>query len=171
MRIVAASAAMNTILLKDNGHNVLKFDFPNINLLDSSHHDLCNGMLRFNINTLTGLPIGTTIFNHAGIFFDNNAVVMTDTVEDIIGIYEGIAATPAASTLSIFPNPATTSLTIQSSIQPVTDISIANLLGQEVGSKHIAGGSLQASVDISALPAGVYFVKVNGGAVKKFVKE
>ncbi|MEI8279131.1 MAG: T9SS type A sorting domain-containing protein [Bacteroidota bacterium] len=70
-----------------NGTNwVAKFDFPNIRLLDSSHHNQCNGMLVFNIKTQAGLSAGTTIFNHAAIYFDDNPSVITDTVENIIAI-------------------------------------------------------------------------------------
>ena len=81
-----------------NGTNwVAKFDFPNIKLLDSSHHNLCNGMLVFNIKTKAGLSAGTTIFNHADIYFDDNPPVITDTVENIIAI-------PVTPTVAITAN-------------------------------------------------------------------
>jgi len=56
LRIVAASAVMNIAILNDGTHNIVKFDFPKINLLDSSYHNQCNGMVIFKINTLNGLP-------------------------------------------------------------------------------------------------------------------
>ena len=62
--------------------------------------------------------------------------------------------------VNIFPNPATAMLTIQSTNAPITDISITNVLGQEVSRQAIVG-SLQVGVDVSELAAGVYFVKVN----------
>jgi len=75
------------------------------------------------------------------------------------------------NTLTIFPNPATTSLTIQSSVEPINAVSISNIFGQTVYSRQFAVGSLQCTVDVSGLVAGVYFVRVNGAAVRKFVKE
>ena len=72
--------------------------------------------------------------------------------------------------INVFPNPATTMLTIQSTNAPITDIGITNVLGQEVSRQAIVG-SLQVGVDVSTFPAGVYFVKVNGSVVRKFVKE
>ena len=71
--------------------------------------------------------------------------------------------------LTLFPNPATTQLTIQSTNQPITSITITNLLGQTVyNQKHNAD---KVRVDVSALPTGMYLVKVNGIEVRRFVKE
>ncbi len=104
MRIVAASHAMTTSQFYDTTihHNIIKFEFPNINLLDSSHHNLCDGMVIFNINSNSGLPDGATIQNHAGIFFDYNAVVMTDTVVNTIALIHGgsVVCVGATDTLS-----------------------------------------------------------------------
>lgn len=77
---------------------------------------------------------------------------------------------------TIFPNPATTQLTIQSTAQPITQITITNLLGQTVYSQlptaiPIAIGSQLLTVDVSALPTGMYFVKVNDTEVRQFLKE
>lgn len=96
------------------------------------------------------------------------------------------AANKVAEKITIFPNPVATQLTIQSTAQPITQITITNLLGQAVYSWQSAVGSLQAgqaglqaSVDVSALPTGMYFVKVNDSpsassgqaVVRKFLKE
>ncbi len=86
LSIEIASAAMNISIVNDGIHNIAKFDFPDINLLDSSHHGQCDGMLLFHIKTKSGLLDGTTILNHAGIFFDDNPAVLTNTVANTIGI-------------------------------------------------------------------------------------
>ena len=79
-----------------------------------------------------------------------------------------VPAVKQNSGISIYPNPATTSLTI-SAADVVRSISVTNLLGQAVYSRECNAQIVQA--DISALPAGVYFVRVNGTEVRKFVKE
>ena len=75
--------------------------------------------------------------------------------------------------LTLFPNPATTQLTIQSS-NTIEEINIINLLGQTVYSSH-GSTSLTKMVDVSGWPGGVYFVKVSGTSatlsMAKFVKE
>ena len=81
----------------------------------------------------------------------------------------GIKNVVAGSTLSIFPNPATTELTIQSTNEPIKQITITNLLGQTVYNQMHSTDKVQ--VNISSLPTGVYFVKVNDTEVRKFVKE
>jgi len=75
------------------------------------------------------------------------------------------------NSIEIFPNPATTSLTIQSSNEPITQVSISNIFGQTVYSRQPAVGSLQCTVDVSALPCAMYFLQVNGSTTRKFVKE
>ncbi|MFA5782131.1 MAG: SBBP repeat-containing protein, partial [Bacteroidales bacterium] len=72
--------------------------------------------------------------------------------------------------ISVFPNPATNNIIIESPHQAVIEIS--NIQGQLI--KTLAANSNKTSVDVSAFPSGMYFVKVKaekGIAVKKFVKE
>ena len=71
--------------------------------------------------------------------------------------------------IDIFPNPATTQLTIQSTNQPIIQLSITNLLGQTIYTQQ--PNITKTQVDISALQPGIYFVKINGTDVRKFVKE
>jgi len=68
---------------------------------------------------------------------------------------------------NIYPNPATTSLTI--SANQINQITISNLLGQTIYSRQYNSPKVQ--IDVSTLPSGLYFVKVNGSEVKKFFKE
>ncbi len=84
IKLVTASAAMNTSILHSGGHNIIKFDFPHINLADSSHHGHCRGDVVFDVLTGTGYGDGTSFTNHAGIFFDDNPVVLTDTAYNTI---------------------------------------------------------------------------------------
>lgn len=98
MRIVMASAVMNTVFIREGGYNVVKFDFPNIKLLDSAHNAFNDGMVIYTIKTKTGLPHGTPITNRAGIYFDDNEVVMTNTAVNHI-LVPTINVSPATSTI------------------------------------------------------------------------
>ena len=170
LKIVAATATMNVASFNDGTNNIVKFNFPKINLPDSSYHDQCEGMVVFSIKTRAGLPVGTIIPAWAGIFFDDNPVVTTDTVYNIIGSIPVSVANPRnEALLDIFPNPATNLLTIQSTNNPVKQITINNILGQMVYTNEC--NSPEVQVDISTYPAGVYFIKINGSEVRKFVKE
>ncbi len=101
IQILAASAAMNMQVLQSGGYNIIKFDFPGINLPDTSHRPQCDGMVAFSIRTLQGLPDSSAIYNHAGIYFDENEVVMTDTVQNIINMLYG-ADTMCIATTTTF---------------------------------------------------------------------
>ena len=76
--------------------------------------------------------------------------------------------TTAGNSISLYPNPATTSLTIQAGEQ-ITSLIISNTIGQKVftGSYNVP----QARVDVAGLPAGIYLVSVNGSGLQKFVKQ
>ena len=71
--------------------------------------------------------------------------------------------------LTLYPNPATTELTI-SATENISGVVITDLLGRTVYNWQFAVGSLQVNVDVAELPKGVYMVKING-EVRKFVKE
>jgi len=75
--------------------------------------------------------------------------------------------------INIYPNPATTSFTIQlntlSQGGAEGQITITNLLGQTVYTQSY--NSPQVNVDVSTLPQGMYLVKINGTEVRKFVKQ
>ena len=167
MNIVMASAVMNIAILNIGGHNIVKFDFPNINLLDSSHHGLCNGAVIFTVNAKDNLPQGATIFNHAGIFFDYNPVVMTDTVEDIIGFPACVTSQNKASKVSVYPNPSNNAVTIIADNTSYTIAIFTNVLGQQVLAQSLTAS--QTKVNISSLPTGMYYVTLRGAFGVKVV--
>lgn len=172
LKVLATSVpVMNTYMSKSGGHNIVKFDFPNINLLDSSHHNLCDGMVLFSISTKSGLPNGTTIFNQAGIYFDDNPVVMTNTVEDIIGIPVLHTAAVNANAFSIFPNPANSILTVNTELGAFASFTITNNVGQLMARGNFT--SQHTNIDIASLPAGVYYITLTGSndtRMQKFIK-
>ena len=84
---------------------------------------------------------------------------LTTSVPEIIGKTSGI---------SIYPNPSTLTLNITSP-QPITQTTITNLLEQTVFSYHYDKQEIQ--IDVSNMTNGIYFVKVNGTEIRKFVKQ
>ncbi|MCD6010538.1 MAG: hypothetical protein K0Q79_400 [Flavipsychrobacter sp.] len=171
LEIVSASHVMNVATFNKGGSNIVKFDFPNINLLDSSHHGLCNGSIRYTINAKTGFANGTKIYNRAGIYFDYNPVVVTNTVENTIGFQNAIPQINSQGSFKTYPNPAIDELTIETGSSTNCSISIANLVGQVLITQQLAGA--KATIDVRPLPAGIYFLTVksdNGVKTQKFEK-
>jgi hypothetical protein len=84
LNIEMSSHTMFLSTINYGNQKILKFEFPSINLLDSSHHDQCTGMLVYTINTKQNVANNTVVQNRAGIYFDVNDVVMTNSVMNTI---------------------------------------------------------------------------------------
>ena len=72
------------------------------------------------------------------------------------------------SIATVFPNPVYNLLTIKSSTT-IYSINVINLLGQILYTHNY--NSPQVQIDVADLPSGIYFIKINGSEVRKFVKE
>jgi hypothetical protein len=125
--------------------------------LVSSHHNRCNGMLMFAANTKNGLADGTTILNRAGIYFDYNPVVLTNTVEDIICascrlVIESTNKRP----LRLFPNPAVNDITIENS--KGFKCILFDIIGKDVYSTIL--DSDKETLNISCLQSGIYVAQL-----------
>jgi uncharacterized protein YjdB len=86
LNIATSSSTMNVTVMNDGVHNIARFDFPGIDLPDISSPAYNHGMLVFTINANNPLADGINITNSAGIYFDINPAIMTNTVMSTIGI-------------------------------------------------------------------------------------
>lgn len=160
IQVVSSSHAMKLYTTKiAAGKTLLNFDFPNINLLDSSHHGQCDGFVRFSIKSKAGLAPGTVINNRAGIYFDDNDVVLTNTTANVIAALN-IPTQTAFANLLIYPNPAGDYFTIKAPLGTYTTIELVNHLGQLLVQQNCQGNEMQ--VNISALVPGIYYVVIRG---------
>ncbi len=174
LKVLASSAAMQEAPFINGANAVIKFDFPHINLPDSSHHNQNTGMVIFTVKTKTGLPDGTKIFSHAGIYFDDNLPVLTDTSEDIICSTGGalcalmVPGTVINQSIELFPNPATNRLTIKADNSAWHSFTITNTIGQTMDQMPISG--TETTVNVASLPAGLYYITFSGGNGTKMMK-
>lgn len=170
IRLLMASAAMNVAHVTDGGYNVLRFDFMNINLPDSSHHGLCDGAVIYKARVLNGTTPGTVIDNRAGIYFDVNSVVMTNTALTTIDCSrtEAVASITKDNEINIYPNPATGHIIVRTGKYNNTTATLRNIMGQCV--QHIGISGTEQTLDIHELPAGLYSITVQGPGVTKTLK-
>jgi hypothetical protein len=103
----------------------------------------------------------------SGIFLDNiNISVLT-----------GIISINHSDGFSIYPNPATSSFTIEgTSKSEKVHYSICNILGAEIKSGDISanGNSYSGKINVSDIANGMYFIKVvdgNSATTKKLNKQ
>jgi photosystem II stability/assembly factor-like uncharacterized protein len=105
-----------------------------------------------------------------GYIVGNGGTILKTTFGGGVGLNE-IVDKPIH--LTIFPNPSSTQLTIETSALPFkSQLSILNLNGQEVLTRQITESKTQ--LNVSNLPSGVYFVRFTGEKtvqVGKFVKQ
>ena len=138
--------------------------------------------------TFSGSGVSGTTFtpatagngSHTITYLYTDANGCEDNATDIIVVdpCTGIENAAAANSLSVYPNPAVNQLSITGSFSASTrmQLSLVNMLGENVlliGSN--VSGSYSQTIDISALPAGVYFLQVKDGdmllVTKKVVKQ
>jgi len=106
-----------------------------------------------------------TIINACGIASAIFPVHVKSYLECHTGIIE---LSGNQNNISLYPNPASSTLTITST-NKISQITITNLLGQTLFTRNF--NSEQVKVDVADLPQGVYLLKINGSEVRKFVKE
>jgi len=77
------------------------------------------------------------------------------------------------SDILIYPNPTTGQLQVQSSKFKVQSVEVFDIFGKKVSSYHLITSSSNLLIDISHLPADIYFVKIateTGIITKKIIK-
>ncbi len=79
-----------------------------------------------------------------------------------------IPASSKNQSISIHPNPVTTTLTLSSQTK-IISVTITDLPGKIVFSKSF--NSQQVEINVNNLPSGVYLLKINNIFVRKFIKE
>lgn len=145
------------------GHdNQLVFRFQDIRLVDSFTNEIAShGFLTFKIRQKSGNPNGAQIDNRAGIYFDFNPVVLTNTTRHEIGELPSVGTdAPMVKTAGprIFPNPAHSAdvLTVDAAL---SDGSSWRLF--DAGGRLLQAGVVQKqkfSLRGRGLPPGVYWV-------------
>ena len=73
---------------------------------------------------------------------------------------DGIDQAAPGRQFSIYPNPTSDLLHINASGQPITSTAVHNTMGQPVTARTIGQSGSQATLDLSALPAGIYYLTI-----------
>ncbi len=145
------------------GTNVVKFSFTNILLPDSATNPAASqGEVTYTIKPKAGLANGTVINNTAGIVFEYNKPVMTNTTINTIDASLGIPVVSSnsnASHVTVFPNPAVNELNIVFNNQKTNDVQLVDVLGNIISKYNQVKGNL--IVNTTRIPSGIYTLVVN----------
>lgn len=154
----------------------LTWQFSNINLPDETADEPnSHGYVYYRIKPLAGYSVGDIVPNTAGIVFDFNAPVITNTFDtefvDVLGIDDYSLNTQFLLT----PNPSKEVVNLKfKSEQSNVDVAIFDLQGKMILTDNVQQ-TLSIQLNISSLESGIYFVKVNDhngqSGFKKLIKE
>jgi uncharacterized repeat protein (TIGR01451 family) len=151
----------------ENG-NILVFTFNNIYLPDSSaDFDASMGFVKFKVNRIAGLPVGTQIENTAAIYFDYNVPIITNTPISVIDQYTSVVDVDGNEfTVETMPNPFERGITLKYTLDESSEVTIRvmNSIGQCVYT-HVAGvtqneGVYIEQLNMEDLPSGMYLLNV-----------
>jgi uncharacterized repeat protein (TIGR01451 family) len=147
-----------------SGEGILIFTFHPIALPDSNANEAAShGFLQFNVAQKRDVPLGSRIENRAGIYFDFNAPVLTNTVFHTVGhdfLLVSKEIFKPLPVLQIWPNPA--------SEQTIVSIKQQNFAGKTLLMRDIMGRIVSQTpvnqsntlIKRNGLPSGVYFVEI-----------
>jgi hypothetical protein len=162
-----ASSHPYTYELEDNG--VLRFTFRDIDLPHAAVDEAgSNGFVSFRISQKKNNPVGTQITNRAGIYFDFNLPVMTNTVLHTIHepLLEVLTFTQAPNAPVIrfkaYPNPFTDQILFSIQGQSAQDatLELYNMAGSNVRNLDFKNNT--ALLQREGLTSGLYFFVIRG---------
>lgn len=162
------------------GEGILEWTFNNILLPDSNVNEpASHGFVTFTVKqkALTAGDYGTQILNEAGIYFDFNPPVITNTTDLMFWELPIIITHQPENILKenivkIYPNPVTDILNIESSLL-ITELNLIDITGKKVITETNIDKIIK--IDVNKLNTGLYFVHltdVNGTVkVSKLIKK
>ena len=161
---------MNVTKVKNGGYYILKFDFPDIKLPDSSS-PARHGFVSYTVKTASDWSNGSIVTNKAGIYFDYMPAVLTNVAEteNCIPVSTGNVSKQSAG-IVLYPNPATNELTIQTTKQ-YSSFTITNSIGQTMMNGEL--NNKASTLNIKSLPPGLYYISLEGKSgveTRRFVK-
>jgi uncharacterized repeat protein (TIGR01451 family) len=142
---------------------ILDLYFDNINLPDSTTNALSShGFVKYSVRPISTLRVNDIIQNKAYIYFDYNAPIITNTIENKIVLLSHTTDIAQWVSFNTAPNP-TNGITHfqlpESFIGSNIHISVINTTGKTLWGKVIANENIN-QVDLSGLQDGLYFIVV-----------
>lgn len=159
LKIIANSHPMEVEI---NDGRVVTFRFNNIDLPPQEEDEAgSQGFVKFRISPKENIADNTTITNNAGIYFDHNSPIITNTVENIL--VEELPKDPIEGNngdlyqFSLFPNPTSGSLEFTISSSEPVKFDIYNIYGQLISSGMFTDANRKTNLEYP----GIYFIHLH----------
>jgi uncharacterized repeat protein (TIGR01451 family) len=161
-----------TYVVHGENAQVIDFTFTNIQLPDSNINEpASHGFVKFKINQKANNAIGTVIENKAGIYFDFNEAIITNTTHHQIGEnfveanLVGLSTKPARNQMQVlvYPNPTHSDVTfeLKGQMQGPYQVELINSIGKLVAIKSFSNNKI--TIEKANLSAGIYCYKITNG--------
>jgi uncharacterized repeat protein (TIGR01451 family) len=161
---VRPGASSHDYTFKLHKGGLVEFLFNDILLPDSTTNEpASNGFVKFTVETIESIPLGTEVENFADIYFDFNEPVRTNTVLNTIGenfITVKIHELDKNARLEVYPNPLVNQTTFELQMDDLKDweLQVYNLNGQLIRQENTSGNTL--IFERGNLANGVYYFRV-----------
>lgn len=136
--------------------NILLFNFPGINLPDSSSNEPgSHGFIQYKVRLNDPVLVGETIDNTAYIYFDFNPPVQTNTTSNTVQIISSVKDVDTDYNLIIFPNPSLSGMQLYFKGSDIHNniVEIRDLTGRILMKEQLTGNN---SVQLPMLADGIY---------------
>lgn len=162
-------SASHPYIMNRNG-NKLTWNFTNIQLPpSSSSYPASTGYVYFRVKPNAGFEVGDIISNYADIYFDYNPAIVTNvaTTEFVATLK---AETFETTQVSMYPNPASNMVTIQTDNEPINSVKITDVLGKTVAIQTNID-AVSTKISVSNYKSGIYFVEIKTENKKTITKK
>ncbi|MDO7848836.1 T9SS type A sorting domain-containing protein [Hymenobacter sp. M29] len=144
---------------------LLTVRFLNINLPERNLDVIrSQGFVRFRVQPRTTLAVGDIVPNTAGIVFDYNAPVITNTATTTVMLTSATLANHTAAAWNAYPNPATDAVTIAADLKAAGPVrlDLLDALGRTVRQQTLTApaGPLRQTLDLRGLAPGFYVLRL-----------
>jgi len=153
--------------------NILEILFENILLPDSFVNEpASNGFFIFDIELKPDLVPGTVIENTAGIYFDFNAPIITNTTINTIREPVGVSNVLKPFEFNLRPNPTSDQTFLEFELEDPDQLTIGlyDLVGKTLKvinqKENFSAGKHLIKTDLTDLSDGVYFLRIESGSGK-----
>lgn len=166
---VRTGASSHPYTFQLSGQGNLTFTFNDILLPDSTTNEpASHGFIKFKVNVRQDVPLKTLVENRAGIYFDFNAPVITNTTFHKVGKDFLPVNTQKPNKqepeLEIFPNPAVDQayVKIKGLLANQGRLELLDTQGRVVLQQNFSGDRIL--LNASKLPSGLYFMRAYDGS-------
>lgn len=158
----------------DSTSRILEFYFDDIRLVDSlTNEEGSHGFVKFDIGLVENLEDFVPIYNSAGIYFDFNPPVITNTVEaKYVHDFSILTSTnniEFSNEIIVHPNPASHFIEISGLPSDLVTLTLFSISGQRVLVDMIQK-SENYMVDVSSLESGLYLLQVDNEKKSEIIK-